>query len=177
MPAIQQLKNAFGFIAILVFSLSLAAWVLQLEHKVSSKIVEPVGQLLSKRQFTFEGKRSGEGYWANGELLVFLCQQSPTTRFTDLPMDLPWRNQSGLWHGKTTSAWIHPSKKKCLVCITHLDPVAKAAKAKIRESSQIISHSWDYDEITIFVAPRKENPKRLTRARAMMPRALLSEWH
>ncbi|MBX7208800.1 MAG: M28 family peptidase [Verrucomicrobiaceae bacterium] len=105
------------------------------------------------RQLTFEGKRSGEGYFnADGTKMIFQSEREEGNPFYQIYlMDLETGDQErvspGL--GKTTCAWIHPDGKRVLFASTHTDPKSKDLQAqeyKERAESKVRRYSWDYDE-------------------------------
>ena len=105
------------------------------------------------RQLTFEGRRSGEGYFsADGKKMVFQSEREEGNPFYQIYlMDLETGDQERIspGHGKTTCAWIHPDGKRVLFASTHDDAEAKAKqKSEIeeRESGTARKYSWDYDE-------------------------------
>ena len=105
------------------------------------------------RQLTFEGKRSGEGYFnADGTKMVFQSEREEGNPFYQIYlMDLETGDQERLspGMGKTTCAWIHPDGKRVLFASTHTDPKSKelqAAEYKERAESKVRRYSWDYDE-------------------------------
>ncbi len=105
------------------------------------------------RQLTFEGKRSGEGYFsADGKQMVFQSEREEGNPFYQIYlMDLETGDQQRVSPGigKTTCAWIHPSGKSVLFASTHLDAEAKAkqqAEIAERQSNRVRKYSWDYDE-------------------------------
>ncbi len=105
------------------------------------------------RQLTFEGKRSGEGYFsADGSKMVFQSEREEGNPFYQIYlMDLETGDQERLspGTGKTTCAWIHPDGKRVLFASTHTDPKSKdlqAAEYKERAESKVRRYSWDYDE-------------------------------
>lgn len=109
--------------------------------------------LTNTRQLTFEGKRSGEGYYsADGKKMVFQSEREEGNPFyqiylLDLESGDTERISPGT--GKTTCAWIHPDGQRILFASTHLDPEAKAkqeAEIKERASARVRKYSWDYDE-------------------------------
>ncbi len=111
------------------------------------------GFLANARQFTFEGRRTGEGYYsADGTKIVFQSERTEGNPFyqiyvLDLETGDSLRVSPG--HGKTTCAWIHPENNKVLFSSTHDDPDAKKKQVeeiKMRESGQERRYSWDYDE-------------------------------
>lgn len=105
------------------------------------------------RQLTFEGRRSGEGYFnATGTKMVFQSEREEGNPFYQIYlMDLETGDQERIspGTGKTTCAWIHPDGDRILFASTHQDSQAKAkqeAEIKDRQSSRVRKYSWDYDE-------------------------------
>jgi len=114
---------------------------------------DPSRELLSKtRQLTFEGARSGEGYFSqSGHKLVYQSENHTGNPFYQIYL-LDLRSgenkivSTGV--GKTTCAWIHPNEKRVLFSSTHLDvnaTVKQVAELKERESGKARKYSWDYD--------------------------------
>ena len=104
------------------------------------------------RQLTFEGARSGEGYFSqSGNKLVFQSENHAGNPFyqiylLDLKSGESKIVSSGI--GKTTCAWIHPNEKDILFASTHLDLNATRKQSKEyseRESGKARKYSWDYD--------------------------------
>ncbi len=120
------------------------------EPKSSSNEGEP---LLSKtRQFTFEGRRSGEGYFsADGSLFIFQSEREEENPFFQIYlMDLVRREVSRLspGHGKTTCGWIHPSGGQVLFASTHHDPESgrkQREEFERRASGRTRRYTWDFD--------------------------------
>jgi Tol biopolymer transport system component len=105
------------------------------------------------RQLTFEGKRSGEGYFsADGTQMVFQSEREADNPFYQIYlMNLETGDQERVspGMGKTTCAWIHPDGKKLIFASTHLDPASKdlqKAEFEDRIKSKVRKYSWDYDE-------------------------------
>ena len=105
------------------------------------------------RQLTFEGKRSGEGYFsADGAKMVFQSEREEGNPFYQIYlMDLETGDQERIspGMGKTTCAWIHPDGKNIMFASTHLDAEAKAkqkAEYDERATNRVRKYSWDYDE-------------------------------
>ncbi|WP_197355388.1 M20/M25/M40 family metallo-hydrolase [Aureliella helgolandensis] len=110
-------------------------------------------RLLSQiRQLTFEGKRTGEGYFSqDGSQMVFQSERQDDNPFYQIYwMDL----QTGDTHrvspgiGKTTCAWIHPSGQQILFASTQYDPQAidkQQQEIDFRASGEIRRYTWDYD--------------------------------
>lgn len=105
------------------------------------------------RQLTFEGKRSGEGYFnADGTKMIFQSEREEGNPFYQIYlMDLETGDQERIspGMGKTTCAWIHPDGKRVLFASTHSDPDSKKlqeAEYAERRSARTRRYSWDYDE-------------------------------
>ena len=105
------------------------------------------------RQLTFEGKRSGEGYFsADGAKMIFQSEREEGNPFYQIYlMDLETGDQERIspGMGKTTCAWIHPDGKRVLFASTHTDPESKklqAAEYEERKNAKVRKYSWDYDE-------------------------------
>ena len=132
-------------------------------------------RLLSKvRQLTFEGKRSGEGYYsADGKQLIFQSERQADNPFYQIYlMDLETGDAELVspGHGKTTCAWIHPDGKRALFASTHLDPEARNKQAEelaLRATGKQRRYAWDYDEhFDLFEAnPATGDYKRLSQAK------------
>jgi len=110
--------------------------------------------LLSKtRQLTFEGLRSGEGYFnADGTAIIFQSERQEGNPFYQIyHMDLETGDTVRVspGHGKTTCAWIHPDNERLLFASTHLDPQAVTRQKEeldLRASGKQRRYAWDYDE-------------------------------
>lgn len=115
---------------------------------------EPREPLLSRiRQVTFDGKRSGEGYFgADGRKLIFQSEREAGNPFyqiytLDLADGALRRISAGT--GKTTCAWLHPDGARALFASTHLDPKAREKQqAELDERAKGMQrrYAWDYDE-------------------------------
>ncbi len=109
--------------------------------------------LSNARQLTFDGRRSGEGYFSReGTHFVFQSEREPGNPFFQIYlMDLQTgdtrRISPGI--GKTTCGWIHPTGKQVLFASSHEDPQA-ASKQKQeleqRAAGTTRRYSWDFDE-------------------------------
>src|SRR5205823_1713917 len=131
-------------------------------------------QFLSNiRQLTFDGRRSGEGYFSpDGKGLIFQSEREPGNPFYQIYiLDL----ESGESHrvspgsGKTTCAFFRSNSDEVLFASTHLDPDAKTkqkTELDFRASGKERRYAWDYDEhFDIFVAKRDGSRlRRLTSA-------------
>ncbi|MBI5772456.1 MAG: M20/M25/M40 family metallo-hydrolase [Verrucomicrobia bacterium] len=118
--------------------------------------------LTNIRQLTFEGRRSGEGYFSpDGKQLIFQSEREADNPFYQIYLlDL----ESGDSHrvspgtGKTTCAFIRPGTDEVLYASTHHDAEARAkqkSELDFRASGQSRRYAWDYDErMDIFSARR-----------------------
>lgn len=109
--------------------------------------------LSNTRQLTFDGRRSGEGYFSrDGTQFVFQSEREPGNPFFQIYlMDLETgdirRVSPGT--GKTTCGWIHPSGDRVLFASSHEDPQAEEKQQQElqrRASGTTRRYSWDYDE-------------------------------
>lgn len=113
------------------------------------------------RQLTFEGPRAGEGYFSHdGKLLIYQSErlaENPFYQIFLLNRETGTTAMLSPGHGKTTCAWVHPSKEKALFSSTHLDPKVKEKTAKEfeeRKNPVKGKYSWSFDEtFDIFEAP------------------------
>jgi Tol biopolymer transport system component len=105
------------------------------------------------RQLTFEGKRSGEGYFSpDGKALIFQSEREPDNPFyqiylLDFETGETHRVSPGI--GKTTCSFFRPGTDEVLFSSSHHDPEARAkmrAEIEFRSSGQQRRYSWDYDE-------------------------------
>ena len=143
----------------LLMKLRLALASLALTGIVLAEIPAPTSPanetsfLTNVRQLTFEGKRSGEGYFsADGKKMIFQSEREPENPFyqiylLDLETGDTERVSPGT--GKTTCAWIHPDGLRVMFASTHLDAEAKAKQAAEfteRAENRVRKYSWDYDE-------------------------------
>jgi Tol biopolymer transport system component len=129
--------------------------------------------LSNARQLTFEGKRSGEGYFSpDGKHLIFQSERDSDNPFyqiyiLDLESGDSRRVSPGF--GKTTCGFFQPGSDRVLFASTHLDPQAKdkqKAELEFRASGKERRYAWDYDEhFDIFSARRDGSDlRRLTDA-------------
>ncbi|WP_413291485.1 M28 family peptidase [Bdellovibrio sp. HCB337] len=127
----------------------------------------------SSRQITFEGPKSGEGYYsADGKKMIFQSERYPGNPFYQMyVLDLQTGKtdliSSG--KGKTTCGWIHPNMKKLLYSSTHQDPQWKKKQDEEIESRKKPvkgRYSWSFDDqYEIFSSDLKgKNLKRLTKS-------------
>ena len=154
--------------ALLAAALLAAAWP-------GTYAAEGQGAFLSRvRQLTFEGRRSGEGYFsADGSRLIFQSEREAGNPFYQIyTLDFETGDSARVspGHGKTTCAFFHPGGGRVLFGSTHHDPNAKAkqkAELDFRASGKERRYSWDYDEtMDIFTANvNGSGLRRLTTAR------------
>ncbi|MBT3638606.1 MAG: M28 family peptidase [Opitutae bacterium] len=104
------------------------------------------------RQLTFEGARSGEGYFsASGKKLVYQSEnfeQNPFYQIYLLDLVSGENKLVSPGIGKTTCAWIHPDERSILYSSTHLDTNASLKQTEeltARKSGKARKYSWDYD--------------------------------
>jgi Tol biopolymer transport system component len=127
--------------------------------------------LSATRQLTFEGRRSGEGYFSpDGKALIFQSEREPGNPFyqiylLDLESGESHRVSPGI--GKTTCAFFRAHSDQVLFASTHLDPEAKAkqqAELDFRAAGKERRYAWDYDgQMDIFSARRDGSQvRRLT---------------
>ncbi len=123
------------------------------------------------RQLTFEGKRSGEGYFStDGNQLIFQSEREADNPFyqiyiLDLKTGDTRRVSTGT--GKTTCAFFRPKSDEVLFASTHLDAETKQkqkTELDFRASGKTRRYAWDYDErMDIFTSRRDGSGlKRLT---------------
>lgn len=126
------------------------------------------------RQLTFEGRRSGEGYFSpDGKALVFQSEREAGNPFYQIYLlDLESGDTSRVspGAGKTTCAFIRPGTDEVLFASTHHDPEAAAkqkAELEMRASGKERRYSWDYDETMDIFAARRDGTglRRLTSSR------------
>lgn len=141
---------------------------------VTAKADEPADpaaelQLIrNARQLTFEGRRSGEGYFSqDGRWMVFQSERDPANPFFQiflLNMETGDVERISPGSGKTTCAWIHPDGKQLLFASTHEDTAAKQKQQqelKARAAGEEKRYAWDYDEaFDLFIFDRERKSYR-----------------
>lgn len=129
--------------------------------------------LANTRQLTYDGRRSGEGYFSSdGKQIIFQSEREPGNPFyqiyiLNLESGDTHRVSPGL--GKTTCAFFRPRTDEVLFASTHHDPEAKAkqqAELEFRASGKERRYSWDYDEQMEVYSARRDGTqlRRLTNA-------------
>ncbi len=145
------------------FALSLGGVIFGLALRAAEPA--PVGEpqfITNTRQLIYEGKRSGEGYFApDGKALIFQSERETDNPFyqiylLDLGTGDSHRVSPG--YGKTTCSFFRPGSEEVIFASTHLDPEARAkqkAELDFRARGKQRRYSWDYDEhMDIFLAKR-----------------------
>lgn len=124
-----------------------------LESSENTFVDTPNTLVASPRQITFQGPKSGEGYFsADGKKMIFQSERYPGNPFYQIYlMDLISGKidliSSG--KGKTTCGWVHPSLKKVLFSSTHLDPQWKKKQdeeVETRKKPVKGRYSWSFDD-------------------------------
>ena len=126
---------------------------------------KPAGEsqfITHTRQLIYEGKRSGEGYFApDGKALIFQSEREADNPFYQiyiLNLETGDSHRVSPGYGKTTCSFFRPGSEEVLFASTHLDPEARAkqkAELDFRARGQQRRYAWDYDEhMDIFTARR-----------------------
>ena len=146
---------------------SLASAQSQSDSDEAPKSIE--GQLLQNvRQITFEGLRSGEGYFGSGSTaseMVFQSERRGDNPFFQIyTLDFETGDTMSIspGFGKTTCAWLHPDGNRVMFASTQFDPEAKQKQIDelaFRESGQTRRYSWDYDPEYEIVAFDRQTKK------------------
>ena len=118
--------------------------------------------LSGTRQLTYDGKRSGEGYFSpDGKALIFQSERDERNPFYQifiLNLESGESNRVSPGHGKTTCAFFQPGTDRVLFASTHHDPQAATKQSdelEFRASGKERRYSWDYDEtMDIFSSTR-----------------------
>jgi Tol biopolymer transport system component len=125
------------------------------------------------RQLTFDGKRSGEGYFStDGGHLIFQSEREPDNPFYQiylLNLSTGDTRRLSTGTGKTTCAFFRPKSDEVLFASTHLDAEAKAkqkTELDFRATGKARRYAWDYDERMDIFSCRRDGSglKRLTDA-------------
>ena len=168
----------------LLRALALSSFIL---HPSSSIFAAPAAgearYLSNTRQLTYEGRRSGEGYFSpDGKALVFQSEREADNPFYQiyvLDLESGDINRVSPGSGKTTCSFFRPNSDDVLFASTHLDPNTRKLQKDefdFRAAGKQRRYSWDYDEhMDIFVARRDgSNLRRLTSARGYDAEAAFS---
>jgi Tol biopolymer transport system component len=135
------------------------------------------------QQFTFSGKRAGEGYYsADEKLMIFQSEREPNNPFYQMYlMDIASNKVTRLspGFGKTTCGWIHPNSKSVIYSSTQGDQKSQSLQKEeldFRASGKTRRYSWDYDpEFEIYSSTiNGKNYKNLTRAKGYDAEASIS---
>lgn len=170
-PNLFTLAPAAGRAAFAAAALFAAAFAPAAARAAAAK--SEAAFLARTRQLTFEGKRSGEGYFSpDGKQLIFQSERADDNPFyqifiLDLESGDSRRVSTGA--GKTTCAFFRPGTDKVMFSSTHLDPATadhQKAELEFRASGKEKRYSWDYDPAQdIFEANRDGSGlRRLTTA-------------
>ncbi|RKU25925.1 peptidase M28 [Candidatus Poribacteria bacterium] len=143
-------------VVILGFSISCVMLFFQNAIAEESQFLENI------RQLTYDGKRTGEGYFSeDGNSLIFQSEREPENPFyqiylLNLITGDTHRVSTGV--GKTTCAFFRPGTNEVLYASTHHDVFAEGKQKEeiaFRETGKERRYSWDYDEtMDIFSAHR-----------------------
>ena len=123
------------------------------------------------RQLTFEGKRSGEAYFApDGKRLIFQAEREADNPFYQiyiLSLETGDVTRVSPGTGKTTCSFFAPAGDRVVFASTHLDPNAipkQKQEFELRAAGKQRRYAWDYDETyDIFSAkPDGSDMKRLS---------------
>lgn len=129
--------------------------------------------LSNSRQITFEGPRSGEGYFsADGTKMIFQSERvegNPFYQMFILDLKTGKTNLVSTGVGKTTCGWIHPNMQKVMWSSTHADKnSAEKVKAEYEERKKPVKgrYSWSFDDqFDIYESDlHGKKVKRLTKA-------------
>lgn len=159
-----------------ILILALGSWACASETvpvKQAAQTEEP--KLLNGRhQLSFEGRRSGEGYFSrDGKQLIFQSEREPGNPFYQIYTLNLRTGASQLVSpgvGKATCGFIHPGGRLALFSSTYLDPQfldKQSAEIERRTDGKERRYSWDYDESydifsTALDQPQERTPRRLT---------------
>jgi Tol biopolymer transport system component len=109
--------------------------------------------LTNVRQLTFEGKRSGEAYFApDGKRMIFQAEREADNPFYQiyiLSLETGDVNRVSPGTGKTTCSFFNPAQDRVIFASTHLDPNAVAKQKQefdLRAAGKQRRYAWNYDE-------------------------------
>ena len=165
-------------------ALAISSFILHPLSLLSAAPADSEARLLANtRQLTYEGRRSGEGYFSpDGKALVFQSEREADNPFYQiyvLDLESGDINRISTGAGKTTCSFFRPNSDDVLFASTHLDPNTRKLQKDefdFRATGKQRRYSWDYDEhMDIFVARRDgSNLRRLTSARGYDAEAAFS---
>ncbi len=181
------------FIGVAFVTIALSSQLVHVFSQESGSLDASVREAESKflsqiRQLTFDGLRSGEGYYsADGRQMVFQSEREADNPFYQIywmDFDSGDVERVSPGYGKTTCAWIHPDGKHVLFASTQFDGSAREkqqAELDFRNSGQTRRYSWDYDPEFELVEWNRETKeyRRLTQAQGYDAEACYSpdgEW-
>lgn len=126
----------------------------QLLAKNPTHTISNEDQFLSRtRQLTFEGRRSGEGYFSSdGSQMIFQSERAignPFFQIYLMSLKTGGVHRVSPGYGKTTCGWIAPDGQKVLFASTHADSDSikkQQQELQIRASGQNRRYTWDFDE-------------------------------
>lgn len=165
------MNHTLKFSVLIVLSLPL---LLLAQTKEKPFVDTPHTLVTAARQITFEGPKSGEGYFsADGKKMIFQSERYPGNPFYQIYLkDLESGKTNLLSTGKakTTCGWIHPNMKKVLFSSTHLDPEWKKKQdeeIETRKKPVKGRYSWSFDDqYEIFSSDLNgKHLQRLTRSK------------
>ncbi len=125
------------------------------------------------RQLTFEGRRSGEGYFSpDGAKLIFQSESETNNPFYQiyiLDLDTGDRHRVSPGLGKTTCGFFRPGTDEVLFASSHGDSEAQAkqdAELAFRAAGKTRRYAWDYDETMEIFSARRDGShlRRLTKS-------------
>lgn len=117
------------------------------------KIADGDQFITQTRQLTYDGKRSGEGYFSlDGSLLTLQSEREPENPWYQiyvLNLDTGDSERVSPGTGKTTCSYINPANSQQVIfASTHGDPKSvelQKAELEFRASGKERRYSWDYD--------------------------------
>ncbi len=150
--AIRYLLSLFFIVSITFFPFQSQVAPVPPENKEGIRELE--SEFYSNaRQITFEGPKSGEGYFsADGTKMIFQSERTLDNPFYQMfLLDLKSGkiNRLSPGNGKTTCGWIHPGLKKVMWSSTHLDPEWEKKRKEewvTRKNPVKGKYTWAFDE-------------------------------
>ncbi len=154
-------SGGFGWSTALAIGLAVGA----------GNLVSEESLLSFTRQLTYDGLRSGEGYFSpDGNALIFQSEReagNPFYQIYFLDLESGDSNRVSPGIGKTTCAFFRPGTDEVLFASTHHDPEAlnkQKEELEFRASGKERRYSWDYDATMDIFSSRRDGSsiKRLT---------------